>query len=132
MRTLPIILYNNLQPAKTTTMKANAINSEYQKLITKVAKTFDPEDAINVTIVNDTDLGEAHFVVAAIEYVGEGVLRIPFVIYDDESVFMPRDWQSGELPESSDGIEGTEWVTYPNGHDAIIMNGLPRLFVGDF
>lgn len=113
-------------------MKANAINSEYQKLITKVAKTFDPEDVINVTIVNDTDLGEAHFVVADIEYVGEGVLRIPFVIYDDESVFMPRDWQSGELPESSDGIESTEWVTYPNGHDAIIMNGLPRLFVGDF
>lgn len=113
-------------------MKANAINSVYQTLITKVAKTFDPQQTINVTIVNDTDLGEAHFVVADIGYVGDSELRVPFVIYNEDEIFMPRDWQSGELSEKADGIENTEWVTYPNGHDAIIIDGLPRLLAGDF
>ena len=105
---------------------------DYQSIITDVAKTFDPDKTINVAIVNDHDLGEAHFVVADIEYVGDRELRIPFVIYDDESIFMPRDWQSRELPETADGIEDTEWVTYPNGHDAIILDGLPRTLSGNF
>lgn len=113
-------------------MKANAINSVYQTLITKVAKTFDQQQTINVTIINDTDLGDAHFVVANIEYVGDSELCVPFIIYNDESIFMPRDWQSGELPGTADGIENTEWVTYPNGHDAIIMDGLPRILAGNF
>lgn len=103
----------------------------YKEIISKVAKTFDPQQTINVTIVNDTDLSEAHFVVADIEYVGDS-LRVPFVIYNDGSTFMPRDWQSGELPQTADGIKNTEWVTYPNGRDAIIFNGLPRLLAGDF
>lgn len=113
-------------------MKANAINSVYQTLITKVAKTFDPQQTINVTIVNDTDLGEAHFVVADIEYVGDSELRIPFVIYNENEIFMPQDWQYGALPETADDIEDINWVTYPNAHDAIIMDGLPRILTGNF
>lgn len=104
----------------------------YKNIITKVAKTFDPDENIIVTIVNDTDLGEAHFVVADIEYVGNSELRIPFVIFNETEIFMPRDWQSGELPETADDIENSEWVTYPNAHDAIIIDGLPRLLAGDF
>lgn len=104
----------------------------YKNIITKVAKTFDPDETINVTIINDTDLGEAHFVVADIEYVDDSELRIPFVIFSESEIFMPRDWQSGELPETADGIESTEWVTYPNGNDAIIMDGLPRILTGNF
>lgn len=112
-------------------MKTNTINSEYQTLITKVVKTFDPDKTINVTIINDTDLGEAHFVVADIEYVGDSKLRVPFVIYNENEIFMPQDWQYGALPETADGIEDISWVTYPDAHDAIIMDGLPRLLVGD-
>lgn len=101
----------------------------YRNIITKVAKTFDPEQTIHVTIVNNKDLGEAHFVVADIEYV-DSELRIPFVIYNENEIFMPRDWQSRDLPETANDIENTEWVTYPNGYDAIIMNGLPRTLTG--
>ena len=107
-------------------------NMNYKEIITKLAKTFDFDKTINVTVINDTDLGEAHFVVADIEYVGDSELRIPFVIYNEDEIFMPQDWQCGALPETADGIEDISWVTYPNGHDAIIMNGLPRLFAGDF
>lgn len=105
---------------------------DYQSIITNVAKTFDPQQTINVTIVNDTDMGEAHFVVANIEYVGDSELRIPFVIFSESEIFMPRDWQSGDLPETANDIENTEWVTYPNGQDAIIMDGLPRTLTGNF
>lgn len=103
----------------------------YKEIITKVAKTFDSDKTIKVTVINDTDLGEAHFVVANIEYVGDSELRVPFVIYNDGSTFMPRDWQSGELPQTADDIEGAEWVTYPSGHDAVFFNGLPRIFAGE-
>lgn len=105
---------------------------DYKDIIYKVAKSFDPDLDIEVAIVNDTDMGEAHFVVADIKYKDDQTMRVPFVIYDESSIFMPQDWQSGELPYSADKIEDTKWVTYPNVHDAVILNGLPRLFAGDF
>lgn len=104
----------------------------YKEIITKVAKTFDPDENIIVTIVNDTDMGDAHFVVADIEYIGDSDLRIPFVIYNDGNVSMPRDWQSGELPETADRIENTDWVTYPNRYNTIIVDRLPRTVMGNF
>lgn len=104
---------------------------DYQSIITKVAKALDPEETISVSIVNDTDLSEAHFVIADIDYSGKTTMRVPFIIYNDESVFMPLDWQS-ELPKTADNIEDTEWVTFPNGRRAVMLNGLPRLFAGDF
>lgn len=104
----------------------------YRNIIKKVAYTFDPDKNIIVTIVSDTDLGEAHFVVANIEYFCDSELRVPFVIYNDGKIFMPRDWQSGNSPQTADGIENTEWVTFPSGHDAIIVDGLPRTFTGIF
>jgi hypothetical protein len=103
----------------------------YRNIINKVAYTFDPDKNIIVTIVNDTDLGEAHFVVANIEYFCDSELRVPFVIYNDGKIFMPRDWQSGELPQTTDEIEDINWVTYPNAHDAVIKDGLPRIFTGE-
>lgn len=104
----------------------------YEEIITNVAKTFDPQQTINVTIVTSTDLDKAHFVVADIEYVGDSELRIPFVIYNENEIFMPQDWQCGALPETADGIDDINWVTYPNGQDAIIMDGLPRILTGNF
>ena len=105
-----------------------------KEIIYNVCKGLDPDYKIEVSIVSDTDLGEAHFVVADIRYSKDGgdtIMRIPFVIYSETEIFMPRDWQ-GELPKAADDIEDTEWVTYPSGRDAIILNGLPRLFTGDF
>ena len=105
---------------------------DYNLIITKIASSFDKDKAINVEIVNDNDLGEAHFVVADITYCDGTTMRIPFVIYSEQEIFMPYDWQSGELPKTADDIENTEWVTYPNAHDAIVFDGLPRTLTGNF
>lgn len=98
----------------------------YKEIITNVAKTLDPGLAINVTIVTNEDLGEAHFVVADINY-PERDMRIPFVVYDDGEVYMPYDWE-GDLPLTAVDIEHTKWVSYTDESPLYIINGLPRLF----
>lgn len=102
----------------------------YKEIITKVAKTIDPQETINVTIVNDKDMGDAHLVVADIEY-SDSEMDIPFVIYDEESIFMPFDWACG-VPETADDIQNIKWVTFPNKNEAIFMDGLPRTLTGIF
>lgn len=108
----------------------------YEEIVKKVAKTFDHECKINVDIVNVTDLDAAQFVVADIHYThkdeSKETMRVPFVIYNEAEIFMPQDWQYGALPETADGIENISWVTYPNAHDSVMFDGLPRLFAGDF
>ena len=76
---------------------------DYQSIITNVAKSIDPESEIEVVIVSDTDLGEAHFVVADINYDGEQAMSVPFIIYSESEVFMPFDWQ-GALPDKAEDI----------------------------
>lgn len=99
---------------------------DYKNIITNVAKTLDPGLAINVTIVTNEDLGEAHFVVADINY-PERDMRIPFVVYNDGEVFMPYDWE-GDLPETAVDIDHIKWVSFRDGSQALIINGLPRVF----
>lgn len=82
----------------------------YKNIITDVAKTLDPGLAINVTIVTNEDLGEAHFVVADIDY-PERDMRIPFIVYDDGDVYMPYDWE-GEQPVTAVDIDHIKWVRY--------------------
>jgi protein involved in polysaccharide export with SLBB domain len=81
---------------------------DYKKIIYNVAKTLDPGLAINVTIVTNEDLGEAHFVVADIDY-PEREMRIPFIVYNYGEVYMPYDWES-VLPIIPDNIYTTKWV----------------------
>ena len=95
---------------------------DYKNIITNVAKTL-----INVTIVTNEDLGEAHFVVADIDY-PEREMRIPFIIYNDGEVFMPYDWEDGDLPETAVDIDHIKWVSYRYNIPGIIINGLPRVF----
>ena len=95
---------------------------DYKNIITNVAKTL-----INVTIVTNEDLGEAHFVVADIDY-PEREMRIPFIIYNDGEVFMPYDWEDGYLPETAVDIDHIKWVSYRYNIPGIIINGLPRVF----
>lgn len=99
----------------------------YKDIITNVAKTLDPGLAINVTITIDEDLGEAHFVVADIDY-PEREMRTPFVVYNDGEVFMPYDWED-DLPTTAVDIDHIKWVSYPDDCQGIIINGLPRIFV---
>lgn len=99
----------------------------YKEIITNVAKTLDPGLAINVTIVTNEDLGEAHFVVADIEY-PDVEYTIPFIIYNETCIFIPFDW-SGQLPLTADNIFCCKWVSYPDERPAFIINGLPRIFV---
>lgn len=99
----------------------------YQDIITTVAKTLDPGLAINVTIASNEDLGEAHFVVADIDY-PEREMRIPFIVYNDGEVFMPYDWEDGDLPKIADDIDHIKWVSFPDDSQALIINGLPRVF----
>lgn len=104
----------------------------YKEIITNVVKTLDPGLAINVTIVTDEDLGEAHFVSAVIDYRDHDLriqMRVPFVVYNDAEVFMPFDWQDGDLPETAVDIDHIKWVSFLNDGSGIIMNGLPRIFV---
>lgn len=84
----------------------------YKEIITDVAKTLDPGLAINVTIVTNEDLGEAHFVVADIDYL-EREMRIPFVVYNDGGVCMPYDWEDADLPETAVDIDHIKWVELP-------------------
>lgn len=105
-----------------------------KEIIYNVCKGLDPDYKIEISIASDTDLDEAHFVVADIHYSKDGdetTMHIPFVVYSETEVFMPYDWQA-ELPEKAEDIGNTSWVSYPSHHQAIIMNGLPRLFAGDF
>ena len=99
---------------------------DYKKIITDVAKTLDPGLAINVTIVTNEDLGEAHFVVADINY-PERDMCIPFIVYNDGEVYMPYDWED-DLPLTAVDIDHTKWVSYHDNSPLYIINGLPRVF----
>lgn len=99
----------------------------YKNIITDVAKTLDNGLSINVTIVTNEDLGEAHFVVADINY-PERDMRIPFVVYNDGEVYMPYDWEDADLPETAVDIDHIKWVSYHGNSQALIINGLPRVF----
>ena len=88
---------------------------DYKKLITDVVKTLDPGQAINVTIVTNEEvhfLGEAHFVVADIDY-PQREMRIPFIVYNDGEVLYPYDWEDVDLPETADDIDHIKWVQLP-------------------
>lgn len=99
---------------------------DYKNIITEVVKTLDPGLANNVTIVTNEDLGEAHFVVADINY-PERDLRIPFIVYDDGEVYMPYDWEA-ELPVTAVDIDHTKWVSLRDDSPLYFINGLPRVF----
>ena len=96
---------------------------DYKIIITDVAKTLDPGQAINVTIVTNEDLGEAHFVVADIDY-PEREMRIPFIVYNDGEVYMPYDWE-GVLPVTAVDIDHIKWESYHDNSPLYIINGLP-------
>ena len=100
---------------------------DYKNIITDVAKTLDPRLAINVTIVTNEDLGESHFVVADINY-PERDMRIPFIVYNDGEVFMPYDWEDVDLPDTAVDIDHIKWVSFPDDCQALITQGLPRVF----
>ena len=102
----------------------------YKNIITDVAKTLDPGLAINVTIVTDEDLGEAHFVVAVIDYRDNDLRfqkRVPFIVYNDGEVYMPYDWECF-LPMTAVDIDHTKWVSVRDDSPLYIINGLPRVF----
>lgn len=100
--------------------------------LTAMGEPFD-----NVTVVSETEIDKGNdrvwLVVCDIHYMeDDSKMRVPFMVYDEEGVFMPGDWQ-GALPESEkDAEEYDDWVTMPNGHPSVMMNGLPRLFAGEF
>ena len=99
---------------------------DYKNIITDVAKTLDPGLAINVTIATNEDLGDAHFLVADINY-PERDMRIPFIIYNDGEVYMPYDWEDADLPETAVDIDHIKWESYKES-PLYIIAGLPRVF----
>lgn len=92
----------------------------YKNIITNVVKTLDPGLAINVTIVTNEDLGEAHFVVADIDY-PEREMRIPFIVNDDGEVYMPYDWEDS-LPVTAVDIDHIKWVSCHDDSPVYIYN----------
>ena len=99
---------------------------DYKKIITDVVKSLDPGLAINVTIVTNEDLGEAHFVVADINYPERDML-IPFIVYNDGEVYIPYDWED-DLPLTAVDIDHIKWESYHDNSPLYIINGLPRVF----
>lgn len=86
---------------------------DYKCIIINVVQALDPGLAIKVNIVSVEDLNEGHFVVASISY-PERDLLIPFVIFNDDEVYIPFDWDS-VLPLISEHIYHTKWVKFtPN------------------
>lgn len=86
---------------------------DYINIITDVVNALDPGLAIKVNIVSVEDLNEGHFVVASISYPDRDML-IPFVIFNDDDVYIPFDWEY-VLPIISEHIYTTKWVKFsPN------------------
>lgn len=50
------------------------------------------------------------------------------VIYDDDTIFTPTDWQSPEQPKKATDIEKFEWMELESHKKAIVLNDLPRMF----
>lgn len=48
------------------------------------------------------------------------------VVYDDGTIFTPRDWQDPEWDDDDWKIEDTEWMDY-KFNECINLNGLPRM-----
>jgi hypothetical protein len=48
------------------------------------------------------------------------------VVYNGGELFHLSDWQGG-YPENADEVEDYQWLT-EDGRDAVVMNGLPRIF----
>lgn len=86
---------------------------DFKKIIYNVATALYPVLAIKVNIVSVEDIPDAHFVVASICYPDRDML-IPFVISNDDEVYIPFDWES-VLPIISENIYTTKWVKFtPN------------------
>lgn len=83
----------------------------YKEIINNVVKTLDPGLEINVTIATNEDLGEAHFLVADIDY-PEREMRIPFIAYNDGEIFYPYDLEDGDLPDTAVDIDHIKWVSF--------------------
>lgn len=88
------------------------------------------EDCLEVQITSSEQVQEATFVIANLKFnVSEGPdeYTIPFIVYSDGGAFMPYDWQ-GWLPEKAEDIDKIEWLSMPDKGNAIMLNGLPRIF----
>lgn len=88
------------------------------------------EEFTELTINSESKIQEAMFVMTTIKYDAEwgpDGYNVPFIVYEDGGVFMPRDWQ-GWMPEIPEEIEEIEWVSCPDKELAILFNGLPRIF----
>lgn len=88
------------------------------------------ESGLNaVSIISQTELKDnATFIVATLEYAGQ-TLTVPFIHYSGEDfIFTPSDWQ-GYTPKSPDDIEDVEWRVNDTSHTAIMLGGLPRIFI---
>lgn len=102
-------------------------NYELQEHYYRCRQDIRPGLAINVKIVTNEDLGEAHFVVADIDY-QERDMRIPFIIYNDGEEYMPYDWEDADLPETAVDIDHINWVSYHDDSPALIISVLSRVF----
>lgn len=86
---------------------------DYKSIITHVVEALDPGLAIKVKIVSVEDLNVGHFIVAIIFYPDRDMV-IPFVICNENEVYIPFDWES-VLPLISEHIYVTKWVKFtPN------------------
>uniref|UniRef100_A0AB33J1N1 Uncharacterized protein n=1 Tax=Prevotella sp. GTC17254 TaxID=3236794 RepID=A0AB33J1N1_9BACT len=55
---------------------------------------------------------------------------LPLVVYDDDEWFSPYDWEDEKNAEMTiDRIESIVWRLAETNYKAIVLNGLPRIFI---
>ena len=79
-------------------------------------------DYVITEVIEDESEGAALYL---FECEKEGIKSAAFA-YNSGDMFVLSDWQ-GSRPEKLSEVEQFDWVTI-SGHDAIVLNGYPRMF----
>lgn len=88
----------------------------------EVAMSGNYVDYVITEVIEDESEGAALYL---FECEKEGVKSAAFA-YNSGEVFVLTDWQ-GARPEKLSEVGQFDWVTI-SGHDAIVLNGYPRMF----
>ncbi len=102
----------------TTNDILNALNEVEGLKSAEITRQTELNDGASFTIVD----------LAIDDKYGERTITIPVIHYEGEDfIFTPWDWQSW-WPETPDEIDQVTWRVNATGQEAVMMNGLPRIF----
>ena len=95
------------------------------KTLKDYSEIINATEDCNAEAISMTELKDAALVVFTFGNFHETTAA---VIYDDGTIFTPWDWQAGGYPETPDEIGDYKWREGVSANEAVVMDGLPRLF----